>query len=253
MEVFAARHVAAKLGVTPDSVSRWVRNGKLKPCMHTPGGHARFDEVAINKLRHKPAVTYSERNALRALSELIEPPAPKEPPPPPAPKPSIWDGRVWKPKPARIRNYGRPPARDISPPKPTIADFKRRREQRARGELDAGGPPRYLPNERAWNDEVRWEEYAVRRTATAPIYFAKRFGMSRRELFHLLWRVPTRRVAETFGLTDNGLRKICKIYLIPIPPRGYWASLRSTRPTKTYERPELPELVVVRKKRGARG
>jgi excisionase family DNA binding protein len=44
--------VARLLGVSPNTVSRWAREGKLD-CQLTLGGHRRFDRGAIEELRRR--------------------------------------------------------------------------------------------------------------------------------------------------------------------------------------------------------
>jgi hypothetical protein len=59
---------------------------------------------------------------------------------------------------------------------------------------------------------------------------------TRVELFDLIWRKPMTHLSRDFGLSDQGLRKICIKYGIPLPPRGYWARLQHG---KKDPRPEL--------------
>jgi hypothetical protein len=46
--------------------------------------------------------------------------------------------------------------------------------------------------------------------------------ISREELHRLVWKTPIQRLAEQFGITGNGLAKICDRVNVPYPPRGYW-------------------------------
>lgn len=50
--------------------------------------------------------------------------------------------------------------------------------------------------------------------------------LSRQELYDLVWSTPMIDLAKQFNLSDNGLRKICKKYLVPIPKMGYWQKFR---------------------------
>lgn len=61
--------------------------------------------------------------------------------------------------------------------------------------------------------------------------------LSRGELYELVWREPATKVAERFGITGTGLRKICEKHDIPVPPRGHWAKVA---PIKKVTRPRLP-------------
>ena len=69
--------------------------------------------------------------------------------------------------------------------------------------------------------------------AAAPV----RRMMSREELYDLVWKTPMSRLAPTFGLSDVGLRKVCKRHGIPTPPLGYWAKVAHG---KRANRPRLP-------------
>jgi hypothetical protein len=46
--------------------------------------------------------------------------------------------------------------------------------------------------------------------------------LTRREMYDLVWLIPTVRVAESFGLSETSLRKICDRYRVPVPPHRYW-------------------------------
>lgn len=47
--------------------------------------------------------------------------------------------------------------------------------------------------------------------------------MTREELYGAVWTTPMSRLAEGFGISGNGLAKICDREDIPYPARGYWA------------------------------
>jgi len=50
--------------------------------------------------------------------------------------------------------------------------------------------------------------------------------LTRGQLYDLIWSKPTTTLAKEFNLSDNGLRKICKKYNIPLPYLGYWAKIK---------------------------
>lgn len=62
--------------------------------------------------------------------------------------------------------------------------------------------------------------------------------LSRAELFDLVWSTPMFELCKQFHLSDNGLRKICKKYLIPIPKMGHWQKVRFGKAPK---KPVLPD------------
>jgi hypothetical protein len=51
----------------------------------------------------------------------------------------------------------------------------------------------------------------------------KSVTLSREELYALVWATPMSRLAVQYGLSGNGLAKICRRLDVPYPPRGYWA------------------------------
>jgi excisionase family DNA binding protein len=55
-EYLTRAEVAALLGVSPNTVARWARNGRIQ-CQMTLGGHRRFDRTVIlellRQLRHE--------------------------------------------------------------------------------------------------------------------------------------------------------------------------------------------------------
>lgn len=51
--------------------------------------------------------------------------------------------------------------------------------------------------------------------------------------------MPISKLCQEYGLSDNGLRKVCRRLGVPVPERGYWAKLAAG---KARERPKLPAL-----------
>jgi hypothetical protein len=52
----------------------------------------------------------------------------------------------------------------------------------------------------------------------------------RARLYEEVWTTPLTRLGEKYGLSDNGIRKVCKALNIPLPSHGHWARwLRGTR------------------------
>lgn len=46
---------------------------------------------------------------------------------------------------------------------------------------------------------------------------------TREQLYAEVWATPISRLGINYGISGNGLAKICKRLAIPYPPRGYWA------------------------------
>ncbi|NIA70359.1 hypothetical protein HBA54_17270 [Pelagibius litoralis] len=62
--------------------------------------------------------------------------------------------------------------------------------------------------------------------------------MKRSELYELVWQTPMTKLSERFGMSDVGLRKICKKHGIPTPTLGYWAKRAHG---KRVQQPPLPQ------------
>lgn len=54
----------------------------------------------------------------------------------------------------------------------------------------------------------------------------KKIIIKREELYDKVWEKALIKVAADYGLTDNGLKKICNKMNVPIPYNGYWAKLK---------------------------
>lgn len=48
-------------------------------------------------------------------------------------------------------------------------------------------------------------------------------------LFNEVWESPISTLAKKYGLSDNGLRKVCIALSIPLPHRGHWAKVSAGR------------------------
>jgi hypothetical protein len=58
-------------------------------------------------------------------------------------------------------------------------------------------------------------------------------------LYDQVWSHPVQEVAKRYGISGVRLGKVCRTVNIPVPPRGYWARVRSGQ---TVRRPHLPPL-----------
>jgi hypothetical protein len=75
----------------------------------------------------------------------------------------------------------------------------------------------------------------------------KQTVFERQALYDEIWAEPMTTVAQRYGLSDVGLRKICVKLGIPVPPRGYWARLAAgQRPEKQPLRASKAPTTVVR-------
>lgn len=58
-------------------------------------------------------------------------------------------------------------------------------------------------------------------------------------LYHEVWSQPVLDVAKRYRISGVRLGKVCRALNIPVPPRGYWARVRSGA---SVRKPPLPRL-----------
>lgn len=63
--------------------------------------------------------------------------------------------------------------------------------------------------------------------------------LERAALYEEVWSEPMSRLAPKYGLSGNGLKKICAKLHIPVPPRGYWARVQHGQKAKKQPLPGL--------------
>jgi hypothetical protein len=78
---------------------------------------------------------------------------------------------------------------------------------------------------------------------------------TRDKLHEEIWTEPMTKVAERYGLSDVGLKKICVKHRIPTPPRGYWARSKAGKKNKKkifrqVSDPGLNRIIIHRSERG---
>lgn len=61
--------------------------------------------------------------------------------------------------------------------------------------------------------------------------------LTRDELHRRVWETPMSRLAAQYGISGNGLAKICKRLEVPYPPRGYWAKKAAGKSVIHYRLP----------------
>jgi hypothetical protein len=62
--------------------------------------------------------------------------------------------------------------------------------------------------------------------------------VSREELFRQVWATPMSRLARDYGISGNGLAKICDRLNVPYSPRGYWAKKAAGKKVVQYRLPD---------------
>jgi hypothetical protein len=59
--------------------------------------------------------------------------------------------------------------------------------------------------------------------------------VTREELYRQVWETPMNRLGTRYGITGNGLAKICERLRVPYPPRGYWAKKAAGQNVISYQ------------------
>ena len=64
--------------------------------------------------------------------------------------------------------------------------------------------------------------------------------LTREELYRRVWETPMQHLAAEFGLSGNGLAKVCRRCAVPYPPRGHWAKKQAGKRTTQPPLPAAP-------------
>lgn len=65
----------------------------------------------------------------------------------------------------------------------------------------------------------------------------EKITLTRKEFYDLIWSEPLSRLSKKYAISDNGLRKMCKKYNVPIPKNGYWIKLKFNKPVRPENLP----------------
>jgi hypothetical protein len=56
--------------------------------------------------------------------------------------------------------------------------------------------------------------------------------LTRKELYDMVWSVPLSQLTQQYAFTNDGIKKVCKQFEIPMPDRGYWMKLKFNKKVK---------------------
>lgn len=51
-------------------------------------------------------------------------------------------------------------------------------------------------------------------------------GLTRKELYDLVWSKPVSKLIQEYAISNDGFKKLCKQFEIPMPNSGYWGKLK---------------------------
>jgi hypothetical protein len=66
----------------------------------------------------------------------------------------------------------------------------------------------------------------------------KNISLTRQQLYEEVWNEPMIKVAVRYGISDVGLKKVCKRNNIPVPGRGYWRKVETGQKVKRLPLPK---------------
>jgi hypothetical protein len=64
--------------------------------------------------------------------------------------------------------------------------------------------------------------------------------ISRDDLYVQVWEKPMMQLASRYGISGNGLAKICRKLAVPYPGRGYWARKAAGQKVMFNEKAKQP-------------
>src|ERR1039458_9780742 len=65
--------------------------------------------------------------------------------------------------------------------------------------------------------------------------------ISRDDLYAQVWATPMMQLAVQYGISGNGLAKICRKLAVPYPGRGYWAQKAAGQKVTQVRLPDKAE------------
>lgn len=63
----------------------------------------------------------------------------------------------------------------------------------------------------------------------------KTIELTRKELYDIVWSTPVSKLTQEYALSNDGIKKLCKQFEIPMPDGGYWSKLKFNKPFKREE------------------
>ena len=74
-----------------------------------------------------------------------------------------------------------------------------------------------------WKNETTW---------TINVFYMETIELSRKQLYDLVWSTPISQLKQQYAISNEGFKKICKKFEIPMPPNGFWLKLKYNKKVK---------------------
>jgi hypothetical protein len=66
----------------------------------------------------------------------------------------------------------------------------------------------------------------------------EKITITRNDLYEMVWKEPMTTLAKRYGISDNGVRKICIKLQIPLPKEGHWMKVKAGKKVKVLSGPQ---------------
>jgi hypothetical protein len=60
----------------------------------------------------------------------------------------------------------------------------------------------------------------------------KTIELTRKELYDIVWSTTLTKLTQRYAYTNEGIKKLCKQFEIPMPDRSYWSKLKFNKKFK---------------------
>lgn len=64
------------------------------------------------------------------------------------------------------------------------------------------------------------------------MFFIETIELTRTELYDIVWSTTLTKLTQQYAFTNDGIKKICKQFNIPIPDGGHWMKLKFNKKLK---------------------
>ena len=58
--------------------------------------------------------------------------------------------------------------------------------------------------------------------------------LTRKELYDIVWSTTLSKLTEQYAYTNDGIKKICKQFEVPMPDGTYWSKLKFNKNLNTF-------------------
>ena len=67
------------------------------------------------------------------------------------------------------------------------------------------------------------------------VFFMETIELTRKELYDIVWSTTLSKLTQQYAYTNDGIKKLCKQFEVPIPDNSYWSKLKFNKPVNKTE------------------